>query len=97
MGDSEPKDPGTVPEWQRPTAQEAAGSEANSPSDVAPPVTLQQARRFLQDEDVQKYPREKKIEFLKGKGLEEDVIQHLLQEEAHGSAPEVSSRPFELC
>ncbi|OIW25833.1 hypothetical protein CONLIGDRAFT_635600 [Coniochaeta ligniaria NRRL 30616] len=60
--------------------KKAAESESSSTSDGAP-VTIQQAKRFLQDDEVRKYPREKKIEFLKGKGLEEAVIQRLLSDE----------------
>jgi hypothetical protein len=81
MGDSELNKKAAVPEWQRPKAQGAAESESSSTSDGVP-VTIQQAKRFLQDDEVRKYSREKKIEFLKGKGLEEDVVQRLLHEEA---------------
>lgn len=88
MGDSEQNKKAAVPEWQRPKAQEAAESQPSSTSDAAP-VTIQQAKRFLQDDEVRKYPIEKKIEFLMGKGLEEDVVQRLLQEEADESASQV--------
>ena len=89
MGDSDQNKKAAVPEWQRPKSQEAVGPESSSAPDAAP-VTIQQAQRFLQDEEVQKYPREKKIEFLKGKGLEEDVVQRLLQEEAEESPSQVN-------
>lgn len=93
MGDSEQTRKAAVPEWQRPKAQDAAASESSSTTDDAP-VTLQQAKRFLQDDEVRKYPREKKIEFLKGKGLEAAVIQRLLADEVEGASLQVSPVQF---
>lgn len=90
MGDSEQHEKAAVPEWQRPRTHAAAESESGSASSGAP-VTMQQAKRFLQDDEVRKYPRDKKIEFLKGKGLEEAVIQRLLLDEVE-AASQVSSR-----
>jgi len=90
MSDSNQNKKVAVPEWQRPKTQEAASSESSSTSDAAP-VTIQQAKRFLQDEEVRKYSREKKIEFLKSKGLEEDVVQRLLQEEIEETPAQVGS------
>ncbi len=91
MGDSEENKKAAVPEWQRPKAQSpAAQSESGSTSNGAP-VTIQQAKRFLQDDEVRKYPRDKKIEFLKGKGLEEATIQRLLLDEVEEAVSQVSS------
>lgn len=89
MGDPEQSKKAAVPEWQRPKAEVAAESESSSSPDDAP-VTLQQAKRFLQDDEVRKYPREKKIEFLKGKGLPEAVIQRLLADEVEGASSQES-------
>lgn len=89
MGGSEADKKAAAPEWERPKPQEAGATETSSKSDAAP-VTVQQAKRFLRDSEVQKYSREQKIEFLKGKGLEEDLVQRLLEEETEDGASGVS-------
>jgi hypothetical protein len=50
-------------------------TEANTPE-----TTLEQARKFLQDAEVQDTTPERKAEFLKSKGLSESDIQGLLNE-----------------
>jgi hypothetical protein len=56
---------------------------------------MEQAKKFLQDEEVRRYPRDKKIEFLKSKGLSESDIQQLTAEETdYVTAPaEAESSP----
>ncbi|KAL2135846.1 hypothetical protein VTI74DRAFT_6609 [Chaetomium olivicolor] len=73
---------------QKPEAQVAAPTEATQP--VAEPAaetsrgdTLEQARKFLQDAQVQNATPERKVEFLKSKGLSESDIEGLLKEVAH--------------
>lgn len=73
-----------VPEWQK--AQSTPATESTSSATTQdPPATLEQARKFLQDEEVQKYPRDKKIDFLKSKGLSEADIQQLIAEDTDGA------------
>ncbi|ETS79456.1 hypothetical protein PFICI_09309 [Pestalotiopsis fici W106-1] len=57
------------------------GSESSRP-ESEPTPTLEQARRFLNDETVRSASKEKKSEFLRGKGFSDDDIQKLLSEEA---------------
>ncbi|KAB5528137.1 peroxisomal membrane anchor protein conserved region-domain-containing protein [Coniochaeta sp. 2T2.1] len=80
MSDADSGKKAAVPEWQR-TRPQAAPEPTSSPRAEEGAVTVQQAKRFLQDDEVRKYSREKKAEFLKGKGFDEDVVQRLLQEE----------------
>jgi hypothetical protein len=81
----------SVPEWQQ-----AKGSEpTTSSTPLEGPATIEQAKRFLQDEEVRKYPRDKKIEFLKSKGLSGSDIQEIIAEETdYVTAPaEAESSP----
>ncbi|KAG8160504.1 hypothetical protein KVR01_010040 [Diaporthe batatas] len=61
---------GSIPSWQQ--------AASNTPDPA--PATLEQARIFLQDESVRDSSREKKVEFLKSKGLGEASINTLLDE-----------------
>lgn len=76
MGDSDDnKQAPLVPSWQQ--------AAPTQPDNIASPEsTLDQARRFLQEEAVKDSSREKKVEFLKSKGLEESDITELLEESA---------------
>lgn len=60
--------PGPLPE--EPTAHASQHTEDR----------LTVARRFLEDDEVKAAPREKKIEFLKAKGIEDAHIDELLGE-----------------
>jgi len=67
-------------------------SESNSASDEVPAptteeVTLDQARRFLQDDHVRSASLERKAGFLRSKGLSDAQIAELLGQEA---PPQVS-------
>lgn len=92
MGDSGDDNKTALPEWQKPTSESPVETRPSSP-DTESPVTLDQARKFLQDEEVRKYPRDKKAEFLEGKGFEADVVERLLQEETENATTQVSYRP----
>ena len=48
------------------------------PESPTEPATLEQARKFLEDDEVRLQSRERKIEFLKTKGLQESQIVELL-------------------
>lgn len=92
-----------IPAWQRASEQSSAtsssaeatpaastdtGSDAGSEaSSAAAEDKLTIARRFLDDENVKNEPRDKKVAFLKSKGVEDDNIQKLL-----GDAPTVRLR-----
>jgi hypothetical protein len=90
MGDSEQDSKSAVPDWQRSKPQEAADSKPSSrPTPVDSPVTIERAKRFLQDEEVRKYSRERKAEFLNTKGFGDDVVQRLLEDEQDEAASQV--------
>lgn len=70
-----------IPEWQR--AKPSPAAEAPAPaaaSDDDAADTLAVARRFLDNDEVKSASREKKVEFLKTKGVSEGDIQTLLAE-----------------
>lgn len=70
MGEEDKEEGGSIPSWQQ------AASTTRGPG----ATTLEQARTFLQDESVRESSREKKVEFLKSKGLGEADINTLLDE-----------------
>lgn len=79
MGEQDKEGGGSIPSWQ----QAASTTTTDSAS-----ATLEQARIFLQDESVRESSRDKKIEFLKSKGLGEADINTLLDEtDARETAP----------
>jgi hypothetical protein len=82
MAESEKKAQGGIPIWQQ---GQSAQAESTTTSESAAPestgVTLEQARRFLRDDIVQTETKERKREFLKSKGLAQDDIERLLEEE----------------
>ena len=70
-----------IPAWQRSSPTEASSSISTAPNPEKPRVdeyTLEAAQKFLDDETIRKEPRDRKIAFLKEKGLENDAIQSLL-------------------
>ncbi len=82
MGNPEDVRKPALPSWQQaqPTADKA-GKQDKANLNAPEPATLEQARKFLQDEEVQKSSRERKAEFLKGKGVSQDDIDRLFSEE----------------
>ncbi|KAI1388460.1 peroxisomal membrane anchor protein conserved region-domain-containing protein [Hypoxylon trugodes] len=76
MADSERSN---IPAWQQ--VQKEAGPETGDTQDIdATEVTLDQARKFLRDENVRNSSIEKKAEFLKSKGFDDAQVQELLEE-----------------
>ncbi|OTB01614.1 hypothetical protein M426DRAFT_63789 [Hypoxylon sp. CI-4A] len=72
-----------IPSWQQAQPDKDAASETDHSQNAdadATEVTLEQARKFLRDETVRDSGVEKKIEFLKSKGFDDDQIQQLLKE-----------------
>ncbi|KAL1850686.1 hypothetical protein Daus18300_012829 [Diaporthe australafricana] len=70
MAERDNKEGGSIPSWQQ-----ASSTASNSDT-----TTLEQARIFLKDESVRESTREKKVEFLKSKGLGDADINTLLEE-----------------
>ncbi|KAL1839773.1 hypothetical protein VTJ49DRAFT_1196 [Mycothermus thermophilus] len=96
MTDSQPEKKEEVPTPS--PSPDQAGAESSVPPSSSPSPSLststsessttsqeeklQQARKFLQDAQVQNTTHERKVEFLKSKGLSESDIQSLLKEVA---------------
>jgi hypothetical protein len=83
MGDSDEENQSSAPAWQQ--AQSTTEPSASTDSDKSRAVTLEQAKKFLQDADVQKQTRERKTAFLQSKGISASDIENLL---AGDDAPE---------
>lgn len=84
MGEQDKEQGRSIPSWQQ--AASTAGDSGTT--------TLDQARIFLQDESVRESSREKKVEFLKSKGLGEADINTLLDETgASAAAATVTTTP----
>lgn len=82
MGEQDKEEGGSIPSWQQ---------AASTAGDSGATTTLDQARKFLQDESVRESSREKKVEFLKSKGLGEADINTLLDEADSGAATAAST------
>lgn len=98
MGNSE-SDSGTgIPAWQK---AQSTTTETSSENGQRADATIEQARKFLQDGEVQKATRERKTEFLRGKGIDQAVITQLLDEGDKELDTKVcdyeSSCPFARC
>jgi len=88
MGDASKAKSASIPSWQRQQPRETESSEASSINDLdhstrdfkAPvrAALLEKASKFLDDPEIKDAPVERKISFLKGKGLKEDEIRELL-------------------
>lgn len=85
-----------IPAWQQqaeakvdPTATDASKSDDddvnNTSEQVAEEATIEQARQFLNDENVRDHSIEKKTEFLKSKGFSAEQIRVLLGETEQAS------------
>lgn len=83
MDNDQDKPASGIPEWQR--GQDEADKPAGDQLDVA--------RRFLDDDEVKSAPREKKVAFLKAKGIEDGDIEKLLGETDQESPSENVSFP----
>ncbi|KAK4153898.1 peroxisomal membrane anchor protein conserved region-domain-containing protein [Chaetomidium leptoderma] len=83
---SEPKG-GNKQEVLAAPPDEPSAEPATEPS-TSREEALEQARKFLQDVEVQNTTPERKAEFLKGKGLSESDIEELLKEVTHDGRQE---------
>ncbi|KAL8917857.1 MAG: hypothetical protein Q9172_005662 [Xanthocarpia lactea] len=89
MGD--PADPKqrTIPDWQHeetprsPKHLEGGSKTTEAPEPVGPPpprsILLEQASKFLKDIEIKDAPMEKKIAFLRSKGLTDEEVYRLLE------------------
>jgi hypothetical protein len=99
MGDSEDRKPSTgIPEWQRKKKDDDVATPP--PATKEPPSQLsvkEQAKQFLEEDEIKDATTDKKIAFLESKGLQKEDIQELLgvtrNEEATGSAVTSSTVP----
>lgn len=91
MGDSDESNAqaSLVPSWQQ-VAAEDSGSQTPSSESIA-----DRARRFLQDEEVKNSSTDKKIEFLKSKGLEGADINRLLEESSRTTVQPTTTKTTE--
>ncbi|KAK0639244.1 peroxisomal membrane anchor protein conserved region-domain-containing protein [Cercophora newfieldiana] len=77
MGEAEDKPQPDAPAWQKAAQAPVEAGESEPNKDA--PATLEQARRFLEDPEVQKQTPARKIEFLRSKGLSESDVEELLK------------------
>lgn len=82
MSDSASKPKSALPSWQVQSVPDSppkdSGADAASPAE--PPSTLtvlEQAKKFLEEDEVKNASVEKKVAFLKTKGLTEEEITEL--------------------
>lgn len=76
MADSGQKKPG-VPSWQL-KLKETAPTEADTETEPSRETIVAQAKKFLEEDEVQNASTDKKIAFLETKGLTGAEIQELL-------------------
>lgn len=74
MADSDDGKASSIPAWQRDAESKNATTDDPQPAQDH----LETARRFLEDENVKDQSRDKKVAFLKGKGIEDGDIEKLL-------------------
>ena len=97
MSESDPstKKPG-VPSWQLPSRPAETGeTEQLPPESLSRETVIEQAKKFLEEDEVRDASTDKKVAFLESKGLQGDEIQKLLgvtrNQEATASPSQVSS------
>ncbi|ESZ97127.1 hypothetical protein SBOR_2485 [Sclerotinia borealis F-4128] len=96
--DDKPEKPG-VPAWQLKKEEEKPSDSLEEPLEAPNKTTvLEQARKFLDEDEVKDASTDKKVAFLESKGLDENDIQELLgvsrkDEASNTSTFEVKSTP----
>jgi Pex14 N-terminal domain len=81
MAGSDDEKKAEIPAWQRSGISDRAsptGVAQEKTTHEADKFTLEAARKFLEDESIRNEPRDRKIAFLKEKGLQNEEIQSLL-------------------
>ncbi|KAJ9614150.1 hypothetical protein H2200_002286 [Cladophialophora chaetospira] len=99
MTDQGPRKPPAIPSWQQnwqSSAKEQSSSSDNSttqPPATAEPSLLDQARTSLEHDSIRDASRERKVEFLRNKGLEGDETEKLLglQQASADDIPELKT------
>lgn len=70
---------GGIPSWQTATPEDQAKTnDKPAPEPESRENVLEQAKRFLEEDDVKDASTDKKNSFLESKGLQNDEIQQLL-------------------
>jgi hypothetical protein len=104
-GFEEDKKNGGVPSWQLKPSDAPQGEKTEDQDSASQPTpsrasVIENARRFLLEDDVRNAPTDKQVAFLESKGLESHEIRELLgvarDVEATGSNSEVHSHPLQL-
>lgn len=98
MSDSDEGNEAGVPSWQLNAKVDPAERDDESPTEEPSRATvIEQAKKFLEEDEVRNSTTDKKIAFLESKGLRSDEIQDLLgisrDLEASSPAVEVGFRP----
>lgn len=89
MADPENKSTSDVPEWQKAqTPPEPTSETQQTPTENPEVFKLEQAKQFLKDPEVRKETTERKVEFLKSKGITQSDIDELLKDELLQVPPE---------
>jgi hypothetical protein len=81
MAGSDEAKKAAIPAWQRAGIDDVVSSPEVAQESTAPKpdeYTLEAARKWLDDEAIRNEPRDRKIAFLKDKGLQNEAIQSLL-------------------
>ena len=86
MSDSESKPKGGVPSWQmkpeasnpKPATEEKEQATESAPEANPRTSVLEDARKFLEEDEVKDASTDKKVAFLEGKGLTSEEIHQLL-------------------
>lgn len=102
MSDSDENQKPGVPQWQLDSKTEVPADASESTAGTQSRETMiEQARKFLQEDDVRNATTDKKIAFLESKGLLPEEIKTLLgvtrNEEASSTSPQVRSSPWPSC
>ncbi|KFY34411.1 hypothetical protein V495_08160 [Pseudogymnoascus sp. VKM F-4514 (FW-929)] len=103
MSDSESKPKGGVPSWQmkpeasdpKPATEEKEAATESAPEPKSRTSILEDARKFLQEDEVKDATTDKKVAFLEGKGLTSEEIHQLLgiTRNLEASNPEPQATP----
>jgi hypothetical protein len=97
MGDSDEGKKTGVPSWQlKDQAEPSEDRKESKPESEEPSraTVIEQAKKFLEDEEVRNSSTDKKVAFLEGKGLRSEEIQDLL---GVARNTEASKSPIEVC
>ena len=94
MAGSDEEKKAAIPAWQRTSINGVVSSPVTAQETTVPEAdqyTLEAARKWLDDENIRNQPRDRKIAFLKGKGLENEAIQSLLGYEKANTTTELKT------